>query len=353
MERDLEHEGVSGYAEGVPAVGIIANPAAGKDIRRLVAHASTFDNLEKVNIVRRVLLGLAAVGVDRVLCMPDAFDIVGRARHKLRCAPLTEPLSFEISNTDRDSTCAAAMLRERGVGCIVTLGGDGTNRAVAKASRTVPLVAISTGTNNVFPRVLEGTIAGLAAGAVASGQLDLSAVTRPTLCLEILRDGLPVDLALVDVAVCEERFVGSRAVWEPAAIRQVVSTSARADVIGLSSIGGCLPGVVVRPDEGLAVELGSGGTRVLAPLAPGLVRAVDVAAYRRLQVGEVVDVGATRGVLALDGERELPLRAGERIQIRLTESGPRLVDVGGALRQAVEHGILVPEEEAWISHTSS
>ena len=29
-------------------VGIIANPASGKDIRRLVAHGSVFSNLEKV-----------------------------------------------------------------------------------------------------------------------------------------------------------------------------------------------------------------------------------------------------------------------------------------------------------------
>jgi hypothetical protein len=337
----------------VRAVGIIANPSAGKDIRRLVAHASTFDNLEKVNIVRRVLLGLAAVGVDQVLCMPDAFDIVGRALHKLRGAPRTSRLAFEASNSDHDSSCAAAMLREQEVGCIVTLGGDGTNRAVAKASGTLPLVAISTGTNNVFPSMLEGTIAGLAAGAVASGQLDLARVTRPTLCLEILRDGLPVDLALVDAAVCDERFVGSRAVWEPAALRQVVSTSARADVIGLSSIGGCLPGMSVGPAQGLALELGPGGRRVLAPIAPGLVRPVAVAAYRRLRVGDLVDVDARGGVLALDGERELPLRAGERIQIRLTDRGPRLVDIGEALRQAVEHGILVPGEASWNSHTSS
>ena len=41
----------------VSRVGIIANPASGKDIRRLVAHGSTFDNNEKTNIVRRVLLG--------------------------------------------------------------------------------------------------------------------------------------------------------------------------------------------------------------------------------------------------------------------------------------------------------
>ncbi len=43
-------------------VGIIANPASGKDIRRLVAFGSVFGNQEKVRIVRRVLLGLAAVG---------------------------------------------------------------------------------------------------------------------------------------------------------------------------------------------------------------------------------------------------------------------------------------------------
>ena len=57
-------------------VGIIANPASGKDIRRLVAHGSTFDNNEKINIVRRVLLGLAAAGVSEVAVSP------GHLRHR-------------------------------------------------------------------------------------------------------------------------------------------------------------------------------------------------------------------------------------------------------------------------------
>ena len=35
-------------------VGIIANPASGKDIRRLVAFGSVFDNEEKVSIVPAV-----------------------------------------------------------------------------------------------------------------------------------------------------------------------------------------------------------------------------------------------------------------------------------------------------------
>lgn len=58
------------------AVGIIANPASGKDIRRLVAYGTVFDNQEKVNIVRRVLLGLAAVGIKQVVFMPDYFGMI-------------------------------------------------------------------------------------------------------------------------------------------------------------------------------------------------------------------------------------------------------------------------------------
>lgn len=44
-------------------VGIIANPASGRDIRRLVAHGTVIDNNEKTAIVRRILIGLEAVGI--------------------------------------------------------------------------------------------------------------------------------------------------------------------------------------------------------------------------------------------------------------------------------------------------
>jgi len=63
-----------------PLVGIIANPASGRDIRRLVAHGTVFDNNEKTAIVRRVLLGLEAVGIRRVAYMPEHdFGILPRA----------------------------------------------------------------------------------------------------------------------------------------------------------------------------------------------------------------------------------------------------------------------------------
>ena len=52
-------------------VGIIANPAAGKDIRRLVAHGRVVSNQEKANTLRRVFAGVVSTGTDRILIMPD------------------------------------------------------------------------------------------------------------------------------------------------------------------------------------------------------------------------------------------------------------------------------------------
>jgi predicted polyphosphate/ATP-dependent NAD kinase len=76
-------------------VGIIANPASGTDIRRLVAYGSVFNNQEKVRIVRRILLGLEAAGVKQISYMPDYFGIVERtmalAMQRKILAPDVEP----------------------------------------------------------------------------------------------------------------------------------------------------------------------------------------------------------------------------------------------------------------------
>ncbi len=68
-------------AENV-SVGIIANPASGSDIRRLVSAASGFTIAEKTNIVRRLCLGMQVTGVNRVYLMPDRSGICGSL---LRC----------------------------------------------------------------------------------------------------------------------------------------------------------------------------------------------------------------------------------------------------------------------------
>ncbi|MBC8246772.1 MAG: NAD(+)/NADH kinase, partial [Deltaproteobacteria bacterium] len=142
-------------------IGIIANPSSGKDIRRLVTHASVFDNMEKSHILRRVLLAIDALGVQRVLYMPDYDGLVEKALKGLKLSLKVTQLQLDMWADERDSTEAAKRFCESDVNCIITLGGDGTNRAVAKGCGNIPIVAISTGTNNVFPDMIEGTVAGL------------------------------------------------------------------------------------------------------------------------------------------------------------------------------------------------
>ncbi|MBD3646455.1 MAG: ATP-NAD kinase, partial [Pseudomonadales bacterium] len=52
-------------------VGIIVNPASGKDIRRVIANGTVVTNQEKINTVIRMVMAMDSAGVDRVLILPD------------------------------------------------------------------------------------------------------------------------------------------------------------------------------------------------------------------------------------------------------------------------------------------
>ena len=129
-------------------VGIIANPAASKDIRRLVAQGRVIPDWEKVNTVRRVMLGLQSVGIDQVVAMPDSSNLCRRARDDSHLSIEFSLLEMSALYTEGDTIRAAELMGGMGGDCLVTLGGDGTNRAAAKGCAATPLVARSTGTNN-------------------------------------------------------------------------------------------------------------------------------------------------------------------------------------------------------------
>ena len=322
------------------SVGIIANPASGKDIRRLVAHGTVFDNDEKVNIVRRILLGLDAVGVERALIMPESYGIGNRALDGLELQLEATLLPLQLHFTQEDSTRAAALLAAEGAGAIATLGGDGTNRAVAKTCGDVPLMPISTGTNNAFPTMIEGTIAGLAAGLVARGLAGEAIQTAPRLDVFYGENrAAPDDIALVDAAFYDERFVASRAIWDVSRIKEIVLTQVHTGAIGLSAIGAFAPANTTAPDQGLYLRLGPGGRHIRAPIAPGLVQSVNVAAQRPLAPGdEIITSYAKPCVLAFDGERETELRPGTTVRLRLNPAGPRVIDAAAAIQSAAQAG---------------
>jgi predicted polyphosphate/ATP-dependent NAD kinase len=322
-------------------VGCIANPMAGKDIRRLVAYSPRIDNQEKVNIVRRVLLGLESAGVAEVLLMPDTFRIAQKALEGIH-QPLqlrARILDMQVHGDAKDSQRATQSMCEAGVQCLLVLGGDGTHRVVAKTSGTVPLVPISTGTNNVFPRMLEGTVAGLAAGLYACHARQLDGVVLPTKRLEIWRDGILQDIALVDVAVSTQQFVGARALWDVSDIQALFLTQGTPTNIGLSSIAGWSHPITGEDAAGLLMDLGAGGRQVRAPIAPGLIVPVCISRQQTIQPGERIPLRQAPAMLALDGERELLIRQGERWEVVLSWDGPKVLDVDRTLLLAQQQSL--------------
>ena len=102
-------------------VGIIANPAASKDIRRLVAQGRVVPDWEKVNILRRVLLGLEAAGIQRVAAMPDSSHLAERARDDPQLSLDLEIIQMPTFYGEGDTVTAAAMMGDMGVDRLVTL----------------------------------------------------------------------------------------------------------------------------------------------------------------------------------------------------------------------------------------
>lgn len=329
-----------------PLVGIIANPASGKDIRRLVAVGSSIDNTEKIAIVRRVFAGLAAVGIGAVAYMPDTFGIVARAVAAGSPPFPVEPLPMVCLGVPGDTEEAARRLADMGADAIVTLGGDGTNRMVARGCGDVPLVPISTGTNNVFPRFVEGTLAGMAAGAVASGiasnRPEGPPVVRRRPRLVVSIDGEPRDMALIDAVTTRQGWIGARAVWKPEHLREVVLSCILPAEIGMASLGGLLFPAACGGCSGAAIGVDQASPRRLrAPLAPGLLPEVGIASARLLGHGETTALHPGPCTVALDGEREIEvLDSRSDLSVTLDPRGPRVVEIAEAIRQAAAAGAL-------------
>ncbi len=317
-------------------VGIIVNPHAGKDIRRLVTPATHTSDVTKVGIVRRAIVAAAESGAERILLAPDRHRLAERAADGLDAcvAIVDEP----VTGSRFDTIAAARHFWKEQVGVVIALGGDGTSRDVALGWPDAPLIAVSTGTNNVYPSAIDGTSAGAAAGFVASGAIELADVARRSkrILVRIDDDASSIDdVALVDLAFVDADFIGARAVRDPHSVRSVVAAIATPSSTGLSSIAGRLHPVDRQQPGGVLVSLGTGGRSVRVPLAPGSFTTMEVSEVRPLRDGdEIVFTGRT--VLAFDGERDRTVGENGRVTVRIESSGPLLVDVDRTLVLAAE-----------------
>ncbi|MBS7543918.1 NAD(+)/NADH kinase [Ancylobacter oerskovii] len=334
-----------------PKVGIIANPISARDIRRVVASANSVQIADRANIVLRALAALRACGVEEAVMMPERAGIAGHVLRGIERArahgedrfPRLSFLPMPVTGTVEDTRRAARLMAAAGdIAAIIVLGGDGTHRAVVGGCGSVPVAGISTGTNNAFPEHREPTITGLATGLAAMGLVPARIAFADNKKIEVSLDGAPPEIALVDVAIVTDRFVGARALWRTETFRELYVTFADPEVIGMAAIAGLIEPVSRTEAGGLAVTLApTAATRVRAPIAPGLVEEIGIESWRRLPAGAVLTPALAAGAIALDGERELFFDPHQQVEIRLVDRAFHTVDVAAVMRFAAREHLLV------------
>ncbi|MDR2368398.1 MAG: NAD(+)/NADH kinase [Deltaproteobacteria bacterium] len=338
-------------------VGIIANPASGKDIRRLVAYGTVFDNQEKISMLRRMLLALLAGGIHRAIYMPDYQGLMPRAldglgsEFSLDDGLLTakgqggpglrvEPIDMTVTATQADTKLAASLMAQAGANCLLVLGGDGTSRQAGQGATDTPIIPVSTGTNNVFPYLMEATAAGLAAAVVASGRAGPDAVFRAKK-LTVRVNGEPADQAMVDAAISRQVWVGSRAVWKPSDLAEAYFTRGEPWNLGLASIVGLTDPIGPKDPYGAYVIFSETERTLMAPIAPGRIKSIGIGQSGRLYPGQPKETIEGPLTVALDGERELEIKKSDRVAIELDLNGPLVVDPREALAGAARDKFFV------------
>ena len=324
------------------AVGLVANPASGKDIRRLAGKASVFDNREKLAIVRRAIIGAMAAGATRFIYMRDSHGIVEQAiaETTIPRGVRFEPLPSSGTASAMDTIVAAEQMAQKDCAVVLVLGGDGTNRAFARGWRDATLVSLSTGTNNVFPVMAEATVAGMALGLIAAGKVASRLIATQAKVIDVDIHGEEQDIALIDAVITRDAFIGAKALLDPSQLKEALLCRAEPAAVGITSLGGLVRPVSDQDDFGLHLTFVKGGRALLAPMGPGMFATVEIGKTRLVKFNQAVKAQGP-SVIALDGERERVIAAGQQIEMRIARRGPWVVDLAATLQRAAKQKLFL------------
>ena len=277
------------------------------------------------------------MGVDEILIVRDPFRIAVGALEAMPLRARVRVVDVPLTHTARDTEAAARAARDAGCEVIVSLGGDGTHRVIARAWPDALMVPLSTGTNNVFPVTVEPTSAGVAAGLVARGLVPPAEAASRCKLVRV-SSARWEDLAVVDAVLLRDDHTGNLLPFDPDRIDALVLARAEPASVGMSPIGGYLSPVGFHDDCGLALACGT-GTALRVPVSPGLFGEVRVASFRRLGLGEAFTLRGP-GVVAFDGDRDRTLAEGEAATATVTRDGPFVIDVDRCIGFAARNGVL-------------
>ena len=328
-------------------VAIIANPMSGRDVRRIAARATTMTHEMKRDLVKRIAMGLDAMGVDEIMVMKEPHRISSGALEWMPLRARTRLLDVGVTHSAADTEAAVRAAREAGCSVIVSLGGDGTNRIIARTWPEVPLVPLSTGTNNVFPVSVEATSAGVAAGLVASGAIDPQDAGERCKLVHVQTDTWS-DLGVIDAVLLRNDSTGNLLPFDPDRLAALVLTRAEPGSVGMSPIGGYLDPVGFHDSCGLALRCGT-GRALHVPVSPGLFGTVRVSVCERLAFDDVF-LFEGPGVVAFDGDRLHTLEDGETARVTVRRDGPLVIDVGRCIGLAAQRGLFAGKEPDALAH---
>lgn len=323
-------------------IGVIVNPAAGRDIRRLTGGASIVDNYAKRRVAECVLCGLTVLSdPPNATLMPDKAEIAENVVKNAPDSVSVDLLDMSLTGAAADTRRAAKHFREE-ADALVVLGGDGTSRDVALECGDIPLLSVSTGTNNVVPSAVDGTVAGAAAALVATDAVDSESVTYRHEMVEARTESGDSVTGLAAVELLDRPFIGTRALLDPDELLGGIVSRANPSAIGLSGVAGALGSLA--PDEPGAIALRLNNTdtsqrTASAIVAPGVTTSVGVEEYRRLSNDESMTVEVSDGVVGADGERELEV-TDETVEFHSVSDGPQLIAFETVFERAAHTGIL-------------
>ena len=311
------------------SVGIIVNPNSGKDIRRLVSNAFVVPQQYKSNELLKLYEGLFNEGIKKVFIMPDFSDVSRRARENYSNKIETEILKTKRLDEESTTIESAKKMDSLGLECVIIFGGDGTSRLASSHLSNTPILAISTGTNNLFPENIDGTIAGIAVGKFANFEKKEAYLIK-TKKLDIFFNEQYVDSALVDVVVTDIPYVGARAIWSMDSISEIFINKIKPTGIGFSSIGFKLI-KNLQHDESVYVKISenknNSQNKFFSPIAPGKIEKIFVDNWKLFKKNEIIKIQTKKGTLALDGERRLEFSNKNNPSVKINYKGPTCLNI--------------------------
>ena len=327
-------------------VALCVNPVLGRDVRRLAARAANMTYEAKRDFMARVAAGADAVGVTDIYIAREPFRIADGAMELMLLDAKVHIVDIPLTNTAKDTAVVMAHFKALGCHTVGSLGGDGTNRALVRADSDIDLVPISTGTNNVFPALMEPTLGGMVAG--------LNALGKTTAMPENLRSRAKVlhlqtpnqtDIGLIDAVLLQRDHVDNLLPFDAQRMHSMLLTRAEPNSIGMSPIGGFIDSVYADGDCGLWIEMRGTGRTIRAPLSSGHFRDMAVRATRRRAFDEVQHFCGP-GAIALDGDRDHAIQEYDKANVTLRRDGSRILKVEGIMRWAVGAGMMFNVTEA-------